>query len=82
MGVTSTVASITSTGAASASYTHLPVSAPLGAGPTAPAAPEEMVSAVHAGACAGRAFLTCLYIGCFEIRTYFLMEKNACMVSG
>ncbi|XP_036999620.2 centrosomal protein POC5 isoform X3 [Artibeus jamaicensis] len=47
MGVTSTaafpsVASITSTGAASASYTHLPVSAPLGAGPTAPAAPEEM----------------------------------------
>ncbi|KAM5330972.1 centrosomal protein POC5 isoform 3-T3 [Glossophaga mutica] len=47
VGVTSTaafpsVASITSTGAASASYTHLPVSAPLGAGPTAPAAPEEM----------------------------------------
>ncbi|XP_036888132.1 centrosomal protein POC5 isoform X2 [Sturnira hondurensis] len=47
MGVTSTaafpsVASITSTGAASASYTHLPVSAPLAAGPTAPAAPEEM----------------------------------------
>ncbi|XP_054434234.1 centrosomal protein POC5 [Pteronotus mesoamericanus] len=35
-------ASVTSAGAASASSAHLPVSAPLGAAPTAPAAPEEM----------------------------------------
>lgn len=58
-GVTSTAgfpsASITSAGAATASSVHFPISAPLGAGSTSTsAAPEEMVSAVHAGACIGR----------------------------
>lgn len=77
MGATGTAAfpsatSITSAGAASTSS----VSAPLGAGSTAPAAPEEMVSAVHAGACLGKGFPTCWYIGYFKLRTYFLMEKK------
>lgn len=65
---------------AAASSIHLPVSAPLGAGSAAPAAPEEMVSAVKAGAALGRGVPTCLYVGYFELRTYFLMAKKVHMV--
>lgn len=68
-------ASITSAGAASTSV-HLPVSAPLGAGSSATTAPEETVSAVHAGVHTGKRFPTCCILGILNSEHIFIWEKS------